>query len=195
MELRLIFASHNQNKVNEIQSMMPAGIHVLSLSDIGFDEDIEENGKTLDDNALIKAKRIYEQYGISCFADDTGLLVDALNGEPGVFSARYAGPQKNDADNIELLLKNLNEHPNKEARFQTSIALILHGETLFFHGKVEGKIIHEKRGNNGFGYDPVFVPENQDKTFAEMNMAEKNANSHRARAFKAMVDYLSPTNQ
>lgn len=189
--MELIFASHNKNKVKEIQSMMPEGITILSLDDIGFHEEIEENGATIPENSLIKARFISDTYGKNCFADDSGLEVDALNGAPGVHSARYAGPQKNDSANIHLLLQNLQNKENKSARFTTTITLILDGEIHQFTGKVEGKIINELRGTEGFGYDPIFVPEGNTLTFAEIPLAEKNKMSHRARAFGKMVEFLA----
>ncbi|MES2799070.1 MAG: non-canonical purine NTP diphosphatase [Bacteroidota bacterium] len=190
MAIELIFATHNQNKVKEIQSLMPEGIVVKSLDDIGFHEDIKETGSTLSENSLIKAQFIFDTYGKNCFADDSGLEVDVLEGAPGVFSARYAGPQKNDQDNINLLLKNLINKEDRKARFATCISLIIDGEIHQFTGFVEGAIIDDQKGTNGFGYDPIFVPENHSKTFAELNMNEKNQMSHRARAFAKMVAFL-----
>jgi XTP/dITP diphosphohydrolase len=194
MDLRLVFASHNNNKAKEIQSIMPQGVHVLSLDDIGCEEDIPETGETLEENALLKARYVWEKFGMNCFADDTGLLVDALNGEPGVYSARYAGAQKDPNDNMDLLLSKLGDSDYRNARFKTAMALILHGEEYVFNGTVEGHIINEKRGNEGFGYDPIFEPENSGKTFAEMNMTEKNQMSHRARALEKMIHFLIKDN-
>lgn len=194
MDLRLVFATHNNNKAKEIQSIMPQGVHVLSLDDIGCDEDIPETAETLEENALMKARYVWEKFGMNCFADDTGLLVDALNGEPGVYSARYAGPQKDPNDNMDLLLSKLGETEKRTARFKTAMALILHGEEHVFDGTVEGKIIYEKKGTEGFGYDPIFEPENSGKTFAEMTMPEKNGMSHRARALEKMIHFLIKDN-
>lgn len=194
MDLRLVFATHNNNKAKEIQSIMPQGVHILSLDDIGCEEDIPETGETLEENALQKARFVWEKFGLNCFADDTGLFVDALNGEPGVYSARYAGPQKDPNDNVDLLLSKLGETQNRGARFKTAMALILHGEEHLFSGTVEGKIISEKRGSEGFGYDPIFEPENSGKTFAEMSMTEKNQMSHRARALEKMIHFLIKDN-
>lgn len=194
MDLRLVFATHNNNKAKEIQSIMPQGVHVLSLDDIGCDEDIPETGETLEENALLKARYVWEKFGMNCFADDTGLLVDALNGEPGVYSARYAGPQKDPNDNMDLLLSKLGDSENRTARFKTAMALILHGEEHLFNGTVEGQIIRQKKGDDGFGYDPIFEPENCGKTFAEMTLTEKNQMSHRARALEKMIHFLIKDN-
>jgi XTP/dITP diphosphohydrolase len=188
--MELIFASHNENKVKEIASLIGKPFVIKSLSDIQFNEEIEENGITLIENALIKARTIYKETCKNCFADDTGLLVEALNNEPGVYSARYAGPQKNANDNMDLLLKNLEPFPNKNAHFVTVIALILNNKEHIFEGKLSGKIIQTKRGLNGFGYDPIFIPNGFEITLAEMNISEKNTISHRAMAFKQMIDYL-----
>lgn len=194
MDLRLVFATHNQNKAREIQSIMPQGVHVLSLDDIGCEEDIPETGDTLEENALLKVRYVYEKFGMNCFADDTGLLVDSLNGEPGVYSARYAGPQKDSNDNMDLLLSNLSDKNDRTARFKTVMALILHGEEHLFIGTVEGKIIDAKKGAEGFGYDPIFEPENSGKTFAEISLEEKNKMSHRARALEKMIHFLIKDN-
>lgn len=194
MDLRLVFATHNCNKAKEIQTIMPQGVHVLSLDDIGSEEDIPETGETLEENALIKARYVWEKFGMNCFADDTGLLVDALDGEPGVCSARYAGAQKDPNDNMNLLLSKLDQKENRTARFKTAMALILHGEEHVFIGTVEGRITHKKRGSKGFGYDPIFEPEEQQKTFAEMSLEEKNTMSHRARALEKMILFLAKDN-
>jgi XTP/dITP diphosphohydrolase len=188
--MKLVFASHNQNKVNEIKSLLPDTFEILSLTEIGFNEEIEETGLTLDENSKIKAQTVYEKTGYFCFADDTGLEIEALNYEPGVFSARYAGNQKNDSDNIEKVLLNLQGITNRNARFRTVITLLIGQEEYSFEGRVDGKIIMEKRGEFGFGYDPIFIPENESITFAEMSMEEKNQFSHRARAFLKMIEFL-----
>ena len=188
--MKLVFASHNQNKVNEIKSLLPKTFEILSLTEIGFNEEIEETGLTLDENSRIKAQTVFEKTGYFCFADDTGLEIEALNYEPGVFSARYAGNQKNDSDNIEKVLSKLQGMTNRNARFRTVITLLIGQEEYSFEGKVEGKIIMEKRGEFGFGYDPIFIPENESRTFAEMSMEEKNQFSHRARAFQKMIEFL-----
>ena len=188
--MKLVFASHNQNKVNEIKSLLPKSVEVLSLTDIGFVDEIDETGLTLDENSKIKAKAVLKKTGYFCFADDTGLEIEALNYEPGVFSARYAGNQKNDSDNIEKVLLNLQGITNRNARFRTVITLLIGKDEYSFEGKVEGKIIMEKRGEFGFGYDPIFIPEDQSRTFAEMSLEEKNKFSHRARAFQKMIEFL-----
>ncbi len=188
--MKLVFASHNQNKVNEIKSLLPETFEVFSLSEIGFYEEIDETGSTLDENSQIKARTIYEKTGHFCFADDTGLEIEALNFEPGVFSARYAGDQKSDSDNIEKVLSKLQGMTNRNARFRTLITLLIGQNEYSFEGRVEGKIITEKRGEFGFGYDPIFIPENESKTFAEMPLEEKNKFSHRARAFQKMIEFL-----
>lgn len=188
--MKLVFASHNQNKVNEIKSLLPETFEVLSLTEIGFNEEIDETGSTLDENSQIKARIIYEKTGRFCFADDTGLEIEALNNEPGVFSARYAGDQKSDSDNIEKVLSKLQGMTNRNARFRTLITLLIGQNEYSFEGRVEGKIITEKRGEFGFGYDPIFIPENESKTFAEMPLEEKNKFSHRARAFQKMIEFL-----
>ena len=188
--MKLVFASHNQNKVNEIKSLLPDTFEILSLTEIGFNEEIEETGLTLDENSKIKAQTVFKKTGYFCFADDTGLEIEALNYEPGVFSARYAGNQKNDSDNIEKVLLNLQGMTNRNARFRTVITLLIGQEEYSFEGRVDGKIIMEKRGEFGFGYDPIFIPENESITFAEMSMEEKNQFSHRARAFLKMIEFL-----
>jgi len=188
--MKLVFASHNQNKVNEIKSLLPKTIDVLSLTDIGFLDEIAETGLTLDENSQIKARTVFEKTGYFCFADDTGLEIEALNFEPGVYSARYAGDQKSDSDNIQKVLSRLQGMTNRNARFRTVITLLIGQNEYSFEGRVEGKIIKEKRGEFGFGYDPIFIPENESKTFAEMSMEEKNLFSHRARAFQKMIEFL-----
>lgn len=188
--MELIFASHNENKVTEIAALIGSGYSVKSLSAIGFNNEIVENGSTLTENALIKARTIYQATNKNCFADDTGLLVEALNNEPGVFSARYAGNQKNDHDNMNLLLENLKNKSNRNANFTTVIALIIDGKEYLFEGKLFGEIITEKIGSNGFGYDPIFKPKDFNITLAQMDLNKKNTISHRALAFKKMIDFL-----
>lgn len=188
--MELIFASHNENKVKEIAALIGSGYTVKSLSSIGFNTEIVENGTTLTENALIKARTIFNATNKSCFADDTGLLVEVLNNEPGVFSARYAGIQKNDQDNMNLLLKNLANKTNRNANFTTVIALIIEGEEYLFEGKLMGKIVTNKIGSNGFGYDPIFKPNGYDITLAQMDLLKKNTISHRAIAFQKMIDFL-----
>jgi XTP/dITP diphosphohydrolase len=188
--MKLCFATNNLHKLEEIQALLGAHFELVTLKDIGCNEDIPEPYDTIADNSKGKAEYVWDNFGISCFADDTGLVVDALNGEPGVKSARYAGPQRDASDNIALLLQNLSGKPDPAARFITVITLVINGEYHQFEGSVEGNIIFEKRGTNGFGYDPVFVPEGNDRTFAEMTLAEKSALSHRARAFAKLVAFL-----
>ncbi|MDR5590082.1 non-canonical purine NTP diphosphatase [Christiangramia sp. SM2212] len=189
--MKLVFATHNPNKFIEIKSMLPSHIELLSLTDIGCEEDIEETGDTIDENAMIKADYVRNHYGYDCFADDTGLEVESLAGAPGVFSARYAGEEKNDEANIEKLLDQLKKRDDRSARFKTVIALNLKGNQNLFTGICEGKILEKKQGNSGFGYDPVFQPKNHSKSFAEMEMNEKAVISHRGIAFRELVDYLS----
>ncbi len=188
--MKILFATGNINKANEIQKVLPAEIEIITLKDIDLKEDIPETSPTIRGNALQKANYIKEHFNLNCFADDTGLEVNALNGEPGVFSARYAGPQRSDEDNMNLVLEKLSTLENRSARFKTVIALQLDGETFEFEGIVEGTILEEKRGEHGFGYDPIFEPENCGRTFAEMEMHEKNEYSHRARATKKMISFL-----
>lgn len=189
--ITLVFATQNDNKAKEIQSLFPEHIVVKTLKDIGCDKDIPENQPDLKGNALDKAKYVVEHYNTNCFADDTGLEIEALNGEPGVFSARYAGPEKDSEKNMDLVLEKLKNQSNRKAQFRTVIALILDGETYFFEGIVKGEIRKERVGEDGFGYDPIFEPENCGRTFAEMTMEEKNRMSHRGRALEKMVDYFN----
>ncbi len=191
--MKLIFATQNPNKVKEISKMLPPQLKIVSLNELNFLQELEETQSTLEGNALQKARYVFEQFSQNCFAEDTGLEVGALNGEPGVFSARYAGEQKNMSDNISLLLKNLENEADRKARFRTVIALILDGKEYLFEGIVSGKIIDELRGSSGFGYDPVFVPDGCEKTFAQFTFEEKNSVSHRARAFEKMKSFLAET--
>lgn len=188
--MQLIFATHNKNKIKEVKSLIPKTIDLLSLDDINLLTEIEETASTLEGNALLKAKTIYEQTGTNCFADDSGLLVEALNGAPGVYSARYAGEQKNDEDNIQKLLQNLNNEPNRKAHFKTVMALIIDGKDFLFEGIIHGKIITEKIGTNGFGYDPIFIPDGYTETFAQLNSETKNAISHRGIALQKLLEFL-----
>lgn len=189
--MKLIFASHNKNKVREIAAILPKHIELVGLHDLNYNEEIDETGATLEENALIKAKHIYEKFNLNCFADDSGLEVEALNNEPGVYSARYAGNEKNDDANMNKLLANLSGQTNKKARFRTAISLIIDGKNFPFEGIISGQIINEKRGAEGFGYDPIFVPDGYTKTFAELSSEEKNQISHRAQAVKKLIDFLS----
>lgn len=189
--MELVFASNNKNKIAEIQKMLPSSISLLSLKDIGCTEDIPETADTIEGNAILKANYVTEKYGYNCFADDTGLEVDALNGAPGVYSARYAGEQKDANDNMDKLITELSNIENKTAQFKTVIALNLNGQQNLFTGIIKGTIILEKRGKKGFGYDPIFVPENHDRTFAEMEMEEKAILSHRGIATRKLIDFLA----
>jgi XTP/dITP diphosphohydrolase len=187
----IIFASNNENKIKEIRSILGSTFTLLSLRDLNLNEDIPENEPLLEGNALSKARHIHNLTGMNVFADDTGLEIDALNGLPGVHSARFAGENKDSSANIEKVLSMLVQTENRKARFRTVIALIFEKEEFLFEGTVEGTIITEKKGKEGFGYDPVFVPEGKDKTFAEMDLAEKNTISHRARAFEKLREFLN----
>lgn len=186
---KLVFATANPHKLREVQQILPEYI-VLSLSDIGFDGDITEDAETLEGNALLKAKFVYEKFGLNCFADDTGLETEALGGRPGVHSARYAGEHKSPAENLQKLLDELKPHSNRNARFRTVIALIMNGKEYFFEGIVDGTIIEYPRGKEGFGYDPVFKPQGYHETFAQMPLHLKNQISHRARAVQKLTAFL-----
>ena len=190
MKTKLCFATNNAHKLEEIQAILGDSFELLSLNDINCKEELPETGNTLEANSLQKAKYLYDNYQVDCFADDTGLEVQALGGEPGVYSARYAGGQRSHADNINLLLKNLVGITNRSARFRTVITLIQNGKVTQFEGIVNGKIIDELKGTQGFGYDPIFIPEGYDRTFAEMDLIEKGVISHRGRAFQQLVEFL-----
>lgn len=185
----LIFASHNENKVEEVRDILSASIQLLSLNDAGFHDDIEETGSTLEANALIKAETIYKMTGKNIFSDDTGLFVNALNGDPGVHSSRYAGTGDS-KDNIKKLLAELKGKSDRSAYFKTVFCLIINDETHYFEGRVDGEIIEEERGEKGFGYDPVFVPDGHNLTFAEMPIEEKNKISHRFRAAEKLAEFF-----
>ena len=201
--MKIVFATNNQHKLEEIRSILGDSIEVLSLKDIGCDVDIPETGKTLEENALQKAQYVYDHYHMDCFADDTGLEVDALNGAPGVYSARYAGGEGHDSEaNMTKLLQELGENNNRNARFRTVIALIQKKnvcpcgctsikEVHQFEGIIEGEIIRERRGGEGFGYDPIFQPSGYNQTFAELGMDIKNHISHRARAVAKLCEFLN----
>ncbi len=186
----LIFATANLNKIKEIRAILDGQFNILGLDSIGCTEDIPETQPTIEGNALQKAQYVVDHYGVDCFAEDTGLEIDALDGEPGVYSARYAGPERSSEANIRLALKKLADKENRGAQFKTVIALIQEGQTLTFEGIVRGRIISEKRGTGGFGYDPVFVPDGYQQTFAEMDADTKNKISHRARAVAKLKEYL-----
>lgn len=188
--MKLVFASNNKNKIQEIQALVPNTIQIVSLEDIGCTEDIPETADTIEGNAILKANYVTEKYGYNCFADDTGLEVDALNGAPGVYSARYAGEQKDANDNMDKLLSELEDKSNRKANFKTVIALNLNGKQNLFTGIINGKIIEEKIGTNGFGYDPIFVADGYEKTFAELTMEEKSTISHRGIAVKELILFL-----
>jgi len=192
--MNLVFATHNKNKLAEVQQLMPQAIKLLSLDDIGCDEEIPETASTLQGNALIKSRYVKSKYGYNCFADDTGLEVDHLDGAPGVYSARYAGPGKNAHDNTRKLLGELQGTTERNARFRTVISLILDDSEYLFEGVCEGVITKVPAGEKGFGYDPVFCPQGFIKTFAEMDMDEKGRISHRGRALKKLQDFLLARN-
>jgi XTP/dITP diphosphohydrolase len=187
----LCIASNNPHKIEEIRDIIDPKFNLMNLDQIGCKEELPETRNTIEDNSLQKAEYVFQHYHVACFADDSGLEVSALNGAPGVFSARYAGDHKNSDDNIDLLLKNLDDNANRKARFRTVITLIgLDEEPVFFEGIVNGSIINSRRGTSGFGYDPIFVPEGHDRTYAEMSLQEKSGLSHRAIAVKKLEAYL-----
>ncbi len=188
--MELIIATNNPHKVEEIKSVLPKEFKVLSLKEAQITEDIPEEQDTLEGNALQKARYIYQKYGKNCFADDTGLEVEVLGGAPGVYSARYAGATCDSEANIAKLLQKLSGSSNRKAQFRTVVALILEGKEHLFEGIVEGKILTEKQGKDGFGYDPIFQPKGYKKSFATMTLSEKNAISHRGRAVRKLVDFL-----
>ena len=189
--MKLIFASHNEHKTTEIRQLLPPDIQLLSLNDLNYHDEIEESATTLEGNALLKATHVFTLFKLPCFADDSGLEVEALDNRPGVYSARYAGEPKNDERNIVKVLDDLKESTNRSARFRTVITLILPTTSLSFEGIIEGEITHEKKGSNGFGYDPVFQPIESSITFAQMSMEQKNTISHRALALEKMISFLS----
>ena len=188
--MQIIFATHNQNKVIVLRRIVPKSIKIWSLNDINYHDTIEETGKTLEENAKIKSDFIRKKFGLNCFSDDSGLEIDILGGEPGVMSARYAGPLKNNNANIEKIWKKLRNRRNPKACFRSVFYLHLNKNTYCFEGRIDGKIIFEKRGENGFGYDPIFIPEGYEKTFAELGNDIKNKISHRAKATFKLIDFL-----
>ena len=192
--MQLVFATNNLNKLKEVQALIPTQIKLLSLNEINCTEDIPETQNTIEGNAKQKAEYIKHHYGYDCFADDTGLEVEALNNQPGVFSARYAGDQRDANDNMNLLLKNLNDKANRKAQFKTVIALYLNGKLQIFTGICKGEITTQKSGKKGFGYDPIFKPEGYDQTFAEMDLSLKNKIGHRGKAVHELVSFLNSTN-
>ncbi|WP_034059377.1 non-canonical purine NTP diphosphatase [Lacinutrix jangbogonensis] len=191
--MHLVFATNNLNKLKEVQSLIPSSIQLISLKDIGCIEDVPETQNTIKGNAIQKAEYIKNHYGYDCFADDTGLEVETLNNEPGVFSARYAGPQRDANDNMNLLLNNLKDKPNRNAQFKTVVALHLNGKLETFTGICKGEITQDKKGEKGFGYDPIFMPNGYSQTFAEIELKLKNDIGHRGKAISLLVDLLNIT--
>jgi len=189
--MELVFATNNLHKLQEIQHLLGDSIELLSLNDIGCTDEIPENQATLEGNAAEKSFYIFNKYGFNCFADDTGLEIEALNGEPGVYSARYAGEARSADQNMDLVLSKMAKIKNRKARFRTVISLVIDGAEIQFEGTVDGNILEEKRGSTGFGYDPIFQPDESKHSFAEMSMTEKNKISHRGRAVLKLVEYLS----
>lgn len=190
MKRKLVFATNNLHKLEEISAIIGNNIELLSLKDINCDVDIPETADTIEGNALLKAEYIHKNYGLDCFADDTGLEVEVLNGEPGVYSARYAGEERNPVNNMQKLLDNLKNKTSRKAQFKTVIALIINNETHTFQGIIEGEIIKEKKGNSGFGYDPIFQPAGYKQTFAELGNEIKNKISHRALAVNKLTEFI-----
>lgn len=188
--MELIFATHNQHKTEEVREIAASFIQIKNLKDIGCFEEIPETADTLPGNALQKARYVHEHFHVNCFADDTGLEVEALDGRPGVYSARFAGEHCTYQDNVDKLLREMKGRTNRKACFKTVVALILDGKEYLFEGRVDGRIIEDQRGMSGFGYDPVFLPEGFNRTFAEMSDEEKNSISHRGRAIRKMMDFL-----
>ncbi len=188
--MRLLFATANQNKYDEVKAMLPKEFTLLSLHDVSFQKEIPETRQTIEGNASQKVEFIMDELDINCFADDTGLEVEALNGAPGVYSARFAGPEKDANKNMDKLLLLLKTEANKNAQFKTVIALMIHESIHLFTGILKGKITNQKRGENGFGYDPIFIPEGYDRTLAELSKEEKNEISHRAIAFRQLIQFL-----
>lgn len=189
--MKLVFATNNQHKLQEIRQLLNNSIELLSLNDINCIDEIPENQETLEGNAAEKSFYIYNKFGLNCFADDTGLEIEAMKGEPGVYSARYAGDEKSSENNMNLVLEKLAKIKNRKARFRTVISLVIDGHEVQFEGVVKGHILEEKRGKTGFGYDPIFQPEESLLSFAEMPMEEKNKISHRGRAVQKLVEYLT----
>jgi len=186
----LVFATNNKHKLEEVRNLTGRGFNIVSLEEIGFTEDIPETEPTLEGNALLKARYVHSKYGHDCFGDDTGLEIDALDGRPGVYSARYGGKIHDFEANMDKVLEELKDNKNRAAQFRTVIALILDGEEFLFEGIVKGNMLTERHGSEGFGYDPIFQPEGCEHTFAEMTMQEKNSLSHRARAVAKLANFL-----
>ena len=188
--MKLCFATNNSNKLSEIQDLLGSQFELVALKEIGCEEELAEDQTTLEGNSFQKAQSVYAKYHVNCFADDTGLEVAALAGEPGVYSARYAGKHRSDEDNIALVLQKIEKKIDRSAQFRTVITLIIDGDQKQFEGVVKGKIAKEKRGIKGFGYDPIFIAEGHSQTFAEISPSEKNKISHRGKAIKKLIDYL-----
>ncbi|MBR8537081.1 non-canonical purine NTP diphosphatase [Carboxylicivirga sediminis] len=188
--MELVFATNNEHKLREIQLLLGTSLKLLSLKDIGCNEEIPETGTTLEANARQKSEYIFNKFGLNCFADDTGLEIDALNGEPGVYSARYAGADKDAEANMNKVLDLMSEENHRKARFRTVISLFIDGKEHQFEGVVEGVVLRERSGKEGFGYDPIFTPDGYQQSFAEMAMELKNEISHRGRAIKKLIDFL-----
>ncbi len=188
---KIVFATNNEHKLHEIKQMLGDHFDLVCLKDIGCNEDIPENCDTLEGNASQKSHYVFQKYDLNCFADDTGLEVEALNNAPGVYSARYAGPQRDSSDNVKKLLSELDKIKNRKARFRTVISLLINGQEILFEGIVNGLILTKARGEKGFGYDPVFQPDGYTVSFAEMDLGEKNKISHRGQAFRKLIDYLN----
>lgn len=188
--IKIVFATNNNHKLKEVRQMLPKDIEILSLKDINCEDDLPETGNTLQDNARQKARYIFEKFGMNCFADDSGLEVDSLGGRPGVYSARYAGVNARSEDNITKLLFELKGKDNRKAKFHTVICLYMNDDVHFFEGEISGKITEQISGESGFGYDPVFIPEGESRTFSEMTEEEKNAISHRRKAIDLLIQFL-----
>jgi XTP/dITP diphosphohydrolase len=189
-KLKLVFATNNKNKLKEVQAML-TNFEIVNLADINCFDDIPETADTLEGNAILKADYITQKYGLNCFADDTGLEVEALNNAPGVYSARYAGEENNAENNMSKLLSAVQNEPNRKAQFRTAVALNIEGKQFVFEGICKGEILKQKKGESGFGYDPIFKPDGFNKSFAEMNMIEKGKISHRGKAIKKLVTFLN----
>ena len=192
--MQLVFATHNAHKLKELQEILGNSIKLISLTDLGVFDEIEENGTTIEENASLKAKYVFDKFGVNVFADDTGLEIEALNGEPGVISARYAGEEKNPLKNMEKVLRLMQDKENRSARFRTVISLILNGKEHLFEGIVSGQILKNPIGDNGFGYDPVFMPGGYALSFAQMDSETKNNISHRGKAVEKLIDFLNKSN-
>ncbi|WP_314033640.1 non-canonical purine NTP diphosphatase [Xanthocytophaga flava] len=188
--IQLCFATNNRHKIEEISRLVGNNFHIVSLQEIGCYEELPETHDTIEENAFEKAEYVWEHFGVSCFADDSGIEVEALNGEPGVNTAFYAGPQRNANDNMDLLLKKLQGKANRNAHFRTCIALIINGEKYLFEGRIEGLILERQQGTGGFGYDPIFMPNGYQKSFAEMTLDEKGSISHRGKAVQKLIEFL-----